>query len=168
LIIPRLFIIGPDDKALRRTCGRAMQKLDPGIYWYWPMIQAVDQVITTPQVVDLRPQSVVTQDCADCCISGAIRYRVRDQERALLKVQDYDRSLQTMALGIITRFCSTKKYVELYVNEIEQAVLKGIKLNARGWGLEILSVYVTDIGQCKNYRVLADRANIEFINDEDE
>jgi len=112
----------------------------------------------TPQVVDLRAQSVLTKDGVDMCFGGAIMYRIREAQNAILKVQDYDRSLQTLALGIISRYVgNVESLKELEILSIETAVLDGIKKDARGWGLEIMRVYITDLGRAKNIRLLTDQ-----------
>jgi len=116
------------------------------------------KITVTPQVIDLRAQSVLTKDSRDMCFGGAIMYRIREAQNAILKVQDYDKSLQTLALGIISRYIGKIKLDEqLDILQIETAILDGIKKDARGWGLEIMRVYLTDLGMTKNIRILTDR-----------
>jgi len=74
----------------------------------------------------------------------AIMYRIKDASNALLKVQDYDRSLQTLSLGIVSQHINQHDS-PLDVETIVLTVQKGIKEHARGWGLEIMRVYMTDI-----------------------
>ena len=112
----------------------------------------------TPQVVDLRPQSVSTHDKKSLCCGGAVKYRVKDAAAAILKVQDYDATLQALCLGIIQRYFA-KKDDDDY-SDLEDYVLKGVKEAARGWGLDILVVYITDIGVAQNIRLLTDKLNM--------
>ncbi|GAG88006.1 unnamed protein product [marine sediment metagenome] len=115
------------------------------------------KITVTPQVVDLRAQSVMTKDRIDMCFGGAIMYRIRDVRNAMLKVQDYDKSLQVLALGIISRYIDQVDSDLLVIEAVEETILKGIKEHARGWGVEIMRVYVTDFGTAKNIRILSDQ-----------
>ena len=109
----------------------------------------------SPQVVDLRPQSAMTSDSIDIAISGGIKYKVSDSRKALLDVQDYDKSMQTMALGIICEFISSHKFADLSdLSELKESILSGIREEAAGMGLKIMKVYITDIGKTTNVRMM--------------
>ena len=87
-------------------------------------------------------------------ISGAIRYRVRSAQKALLEVLDYDQNIQAVALGIIQRYIRVHELQDLDTERIEQEVLKGVRKASAGWGLYIEEVYITDIGRTWNIRLL--------------
>jgi len=157
--IPRIWLVSPDEGGVRVTLGNRVHLTSSGWYVYWPLIQEMTKITVTPQVVDLRVQSVLTKDSRDMCFGGAIMYRIRDAQNALLKVQDYDKSLQTLALGIISRYISKVESIEqLNISQIEAEILEGVKKDARGWGLEIMRVYITDLGTTKNIRLLTDQS----------
>lgn len=153
--IPRIWLISPDESGIRITLGNRVKSTLPGWYIYWPLIQEIMKITITPQVVDLRAQSVMTKDGKDMCFGGAIMYRIREAQNAILKVQDYDKSLQTLALGIISRYIGEAE--QLNIPCIETAILNGIRKDARGWGIEIMRIYITDLGTAKNIRILTDR-----------
>jgi len=156
--IPRIGLVAPDEGGVRVTAGKWVEPTPPGWYIYWPLIQDMQVISITPQVVDLRAQSVLTKDGKDMCFGGAIMYRIKEAQNAILKVQDYDKSLQTLALGIISRYIGGyESDVSLDIPGIEVAILEGVKKDARGWGLEIMRVYVTDLGISRNIRILADQ-----------
>ncbi len=153
--VPRLWMINPDEGGVRITLGSRVKLLVPGWYVYWPILQECIKIDVMPQVIDLRPQSG-DQSGVNKCISGAVQYRIKDAGKAILKVQNFDTSLQAMALGIICRYVNNLPVGdELTVEGVEEAVLKGIKENARGWGLEIMKVFITDLGSARNIRVLS-------------
>jgi len=161
--IPRLLIVEPDEGGVRTTLGKHAKLLEPGWHFYWPMIQDGTTVTVTPQVVDLRPQSV-SMDGNDYCISGAIQYRIKDAKMAILNVNSFDESLQALALGVISEYVNTLEPGKiLTVPDIKAAVLKGIKENARGWGLDIMKVFITDLGSTKNVRILSGVASTPYI-----
>ncbi len=153
--LPRKYFINPDEGGIRITLGSNVEILIPGWYYYWPVLQECEGMNTSPQVVDLRPQSAMTKDSVDIAISGGIKYRVSDSKKALLDVQDYDKSIQTLALGIICEFIARHNFEDLTdLSELRETILLGVRDEATGMGLKIMKVYITDIGRTKNIRMM--------------
>ena len=156
--IPRIRLINPDEGGVRITLGSKVKVLRAGWYIYWPLIQVICAIAIMPQIIDVRCQSVLTADGVNMCAGGAIKYRVKDAGAAILKVQDYDETLQALSLGIISRYINSRSYDDCKdVVDIEIAVQKGVKEEARGWGLDIQSVFITDLGKARNLRLLIDK-----------
>jgi regulator of protease activity HflC (stomatin/prohibitin superfamily) len=155
-IFPRTFTVFPDEAGVRITVGTKVKPLRPGWYVYWPVVQHIEKLSITPQAVDLRPQSVRTEDGTDMVISGAILYRISEARKALLNVRDYDKSLQVLALGVIAEFIDKHKLADLKISNLRNAILTGVREEATGFGLKIMKVYITDLGCAKNLRVLGD------------
>lgn len=157
-VFPRTFTVFPDEGGIRITLGTKVKPLKPGWYVYWPVIQHVEKLSITPQAVDLRPQSIRTEDGTDMVISGAILYGIRDARKAILGVQDYDRSLQVLALGVIAEFMGKHKLADTKISDLREVIRIGVRDEATGFGLKIMKVYITDLGCAKNLRVLGDTA----------
>ena len=107
----------------------------------------------TPQVIDLRPQSVLTAGGQSKVVSGAVRYRVTNVEKAILCVQDFDESIVALALGTLaTEVASLGKDVTL--ESLRGSVRKALATEASGWGLKIEQVYITDYDKSRSIRLL--------------
>lgn len=158
--IPRIWLVNPDENGVRITLGKRFRSTPPGWYIWFPLLQECIKITVTPQVIDLRAQSVFTADYRDLCFGGGIMYRVDDSVKAILKVQDYDKSLYTLALGIVADYINKHEFKDCNVSGIQEAILKGVRDAATGWGLKIMRMYVTDFGTTKNLRVLT---NIPII-----
>lgn len=166
--LPRKYFINPDEGGVRITLGNHIKTLYPGWYYYWPVIQECRGINVAPQVVDLRPQSSLTEDLQDLAISGGIKYKVSDARKALLEAQDYDKSIQTVALGSICEFVSKHPFESINnLGEIRDIILTSVREEAAGMGLKIMKVYITDIGRTKNIRVMGD-GHHTVIGEDDE
>lgn len=154
--LPRIWLVSPDESGIRVTLGKHYRITPPGWYLYWPLIQDAEKIKVKTQVVDLRSQSLWTSDGQDLIVSGSIRYRISDAAKALLDVQDYDASIVTLSLGIIFDFVSKKTKDEIRTNleELKKQVLIGLRSEAQGWGLKIENLYLSDIGDAQNIRIL--------------
>ncbi len=166
--LPRKYFINPDEGGIRITLGNRVKTLVPGWYYYWPVLQECEGINIAPQVVDLRPQSAMTKDTKDIVISGGIKYKISDPRKALLDVQDYDKSIQTVALGIICEFIATHNFEDLTdLSDLRNTILTGIRDEAAGMGLKIMKIYITDIGRTKNIRIMGgEHTVIEETKDE--
>lgn len=139
-----------------------IKELKPG-NWYWdiPWFTENEIVKIKPQVKDIRTQSVWTKDGVDIIISASIRYYVKDWMKAQLEVLDYDESLQTTALVAIEEYIEGHTLSELKEGRatLRNNLLKVVKEESRGWGLQIQSVGITDTGKARNIRLLANSGN---------
>ena len=155
--VPRIQILEPWQSGLRITCGRSIREIGPGIWFYWPLIQSTWWAYTAPQVVDLKNQSCRTLDGYDIIISGAIQYKVVNARKNFLNVHDADKSLTTLALGVLCEYFSQKTFKECCeISKTKKELRKEISDAANGWGLKIDEVFVTDIGKTRNLRLLTD------------
>ena len=158
--IPRLWIVDPDESGVRTTPklkgGIKVKELTPGWWIVWPLLQNAEKIKIKTQVVNLRPQSVWTNDGQEIVISGSIKYRVASAKDSILNVCDHDANIQSLALGIIFDYVTDKNLENLKrdFKLLKDEILKGLREASRGWGLKIEVVYLTDIGKTQNLRLL--------------
>ena len=154
-IFPRLWCCLPHEAGVRITLGKTVSTLTPGWYVYWPLIQKLLDMEIKTQVVDLRNQSVRTTCGNSVVVSGAIQYRIVDISKAILDVQDIDRSLTTLALGIILEYVKQRTLDDcMDVDKLKTEILKGIRDAATGWGIKVEKVFITDLDKARNIRLL--------------
>ncbi len=160
-VVPRLWIVEPDEGGVRTTLGTRIKPTPPGWYIYWPLIQVCEGIKTKVQVKDVRIQSVWTKDGVEIAMSVGIRYSVANARLAILNCFDYDANIQVIALGLMTSAVSNLKLEELMDPETRrvlcESVFMGVKEKSRGWGLKIEEIVITDIGKTRNFRLLFDR-----------
>ncbi len=153
--IPRIVLIAPDEGGVRVTLGNRVSLTPPGWYVVWPLIQVVTSLTVTPQVEDLRAQSIQTADGVSLAVSGAIEYSIRDARKAILCVQDFDDSLKNLALGAIVDFVTTHTLEECgRVDDIKDVVRKALRKHINDWGIRLMNVYITDLDKHRAIRIM--------------
>jgi len=100
-VFPRIFILTPYEAGVRFTFGKFVKAKKAGWYIIWPLFQRFIWLEIQSQVIDLRVQSVRTKDSQDAIVSGAIQYSIRDVEKAIINIQDIDKAIETVSLGVI-------------------------------------------------------------------
>ena len=153
--IPRPLILTDYEAGIRVTWGKWNKVIASGLFWYIPLFQKIIYMDVQTQVVDLRGQSVHTKDGKHIIVSGAMQYSIKDVYKAVFNVQDVDKSLETLALGVLLEYVNYRTLEECQeVNELKKEILKGIKEAAHGWGVKIERIYITDLDETRNLRLI--------------
>lgn len=152
--VPRIAIIRPDENGVRITYGHRYRSLPPGLYLWWPVIQEIDIINVMAQVIDLREQSLTTLDGKSIAISGAVEYSIRDVVKAVLKVQDYDRSLPTLCLGKIAEYVESHDLADCKSAKIKEILRKEIREHVNAWGISVKHIFITDNIVATTYRIM--------------
>ena len=132
---------------------RFTRKVNSGIHFKIPLLDEVITAAHKMQVQPLRTQSIRTLDGINLSITGALRYRINDLKQTVLTVQDWDSSLQDLALGLITEFVNTHNDHNCTVVHIQKHVMSNIGNASRGWGLDVQNFYVVDIAEHDVHRI---------------
>lgn len=151
-------IIKPHESGVITRLGKYHRTAQEGICFLLPFLHDMDIVTNPEQVIDLRAQSMTTNDRIAIAVSGAVSYRVEHAEKAIFNVQDYDRSIQALSLGIIAHYVNNHSFEEcLNAEELAKQILQGIREKATNkWGLRILNVWITDLAEHKVIRIIGD------------
>lgn len=156
-LFPSIWLVSPIERGVRITGGSHYKIIGPGWYFVWPIIQEVITMEVVTQLVDLLPQTIRTTDGHELVTSGAIRYRIVDIEKAILAVQDLDKALSTLALGVILDYMQVRTLEEcMNVEGVKKELRKALANEASGWGIKIEQVYLTDLGKVKSLRLFGD------------
>lgn len=151
-IPPRFALIQPDEMGIKLSRGCWLRNLDPGLYWFWPMISSIEKVNAAPQFINLPMQTI-----DGLSVSCGIEYIVVDPHDAILKVQDYDISVPNFAMGYIASFLSLERCQRdpLFLARCVQIALNE---DVEGWGLHVTKVIVTDFSPSYLLRIAGDHA----------
>lgn len=153
--IPRPMLLADFEAGIRITFGKWNKKITSGWFWYVPLFQKIIWMEIQTQVVDLRSQSVRTKDGKDVVVSGAIQYSIKDIYKAIFNVQDIDKSIEALSLGVILEYVTNRTLEECeQIDELKKEILRGLKDAAQGWGLKIEKIFITDFGKSRNLRLL--------------
>ena len=160
-LIPRVHKLEPFQAGIRTTWGTKVRDLGPGIWFYWPLVQTIWWTSTAPQVFDLKNQSCISLDGVDMAASGAIQVRIVSARKYILNVHDSEKSLKTLALGVLCEFFSTRTFDECRrLPGIKCELKKVLSRESKNWGVRIEKVFISDIGRVINIRHLGEGVSL--------
>ena len=154
-ILPRFETVFPYERGVFLRKGKYKRSLEPGLYFCFPVIDEIQKLDVTPQVINLPNQSVTTKDGKTLAISGAVEYSIYDPQKALLDVQNFDASLQNLSMGVIGNYVKQRAYQDcIKQNGFEQEVIERIRDRASEWGLKVSRFWITDLARHHVYRLM--------------
>ena len=155
-------IITPEDRGVLLRGGKYVGTFQPGFHWHWPIIDEVRVVTVVEQAVDLPEQSVTTKDYFTVLVGGTIRYEISNARKALLNVQDYDETLQIIAMGSLLSYIARRKRNQiLYPEDVEKEILSDLQSECEPIGLNVVEFKLTNSCNHKVIRVVGDQTVIE-------
>jgi hypothetical protein len=141
-------IIAQDEAGLRFKRGKYKGTLDPGMYWFWPLVDEIRSLNTQSQLIDLPDKSITDQEGLTWAMSGCIEYYVEDAKKAMVDVQDYDEAVQNKALALVAEAV----YMGKTKPEVENWVMEGLPEHADRWGLCVTDFSINELARCRVFR----------------
>lgn len=155
-LLPRVATVEPNEAGVFLRFGRFKKELLPGMYFCFPLVDLVRKLDIMPQVINLPDQAVTSSDGKTYAVSGAVEYSIKDVRKALLHVQNFDASLQNLAMGAIFEFINKRTSDCIKGDELNQELSKAVRASVHKWGLDVTAVYLHEFGECKMLRVMSE------------
>lgn len=139
--------------------GKYNRTIVGGFHWKLPFIEEVIAEHTVPTTIALEAQSVTTSDDKSVVVRGIVKYRVSDIKTFLLDVYDAHDGISDMAQGIIKTVLGERTWLECQSPDVENMITKKIRTEAKRWGLEVLTVILTDLAIIRSIRLFSDHTH---------
>ena len=135
-------IVNPDEQGIVIRRGRYIRTVDSGVYWSFPLVDEVQTITVTPQVIDL-PDQVIEIEGKPYVVSVSVEYSVEDAKKAMLEVQDYDAAVINRTMELVLKHEGDCEAVEDEISTI-----------AEGWGLIVSNVHLNQKSPCRVIRLV--------------
>lgn len=161
LNVPPFIMVFPDEGGVFLRLGKYKKTIGCGFHWKWPIFDRIEKIPVKMQEVNLVNQRIMRRDGKCLGVSGIIRYEVKDAQKAILEVQDYDTAMCNLALRTIANYVSLIATEECTPAKIEEVVLNDLQGEAEGWGIDVLDFGLSDFVTMKVIGLMGDPPNIK-------
>lgn len=154
-------IVDQWEKGVQLRVGKFLKVVEPGLNWKVPFF---DQILTTPvitQTVNLKPQTVTSEDEKSVVLTSIVRYHIYDVKRFLLGVMHANDALVDITQGIIRDVVEGCKWTDLY--DLGTVVTPEVNQQVEKWGITVEQVSFPDLGQITTYRLISDNSHKDNI-----
>lgn len=141
-------LINQGNEALVERLGRYHRKLRPGLNFIVPLLdQIVMEDTTREQVLDIKPQNVITKDNIYLEVDGVVYWRIKDMERSFYQIDDLQQALTNLTATTLREIVARNNLEEANAarSEMNKALLDELNQTTAEWGVQIIRVDIQSI-----------------------
>ena len=114
--------------------------------------------------INIVSQEVMTEDNVPCSIDGVVFFRVKDPEKAVLEVEEYNFAITQLSQAALRDVCGKVELDTILSKreEMGKSIKSIVELETVVWGIDIIDVKIKDIQLPENMRrMMANQAEAE-------
>jgi regulator of protease activity HflC (stomatin/prohibitin superfamily) len=158
--ISPLVVCGDDECGLIRRRGIYVRELDHGFNWKIPILETHMVTCSALESTMLREQTLTTSDNAQVTIRGVLSYRVINPRRYILDCATAASVINDVGCAVIAeQVPGLKSSTVLRGKLFTKRLLRAMRMRARKWGIEVLSVGLADRVHTRTYRLFNSNSN---------
>lgn len=134
-------LVNQGNEALVERLGKYHRKLKPGLNFIVPFLdQIVMEDTTREQILDVKPQNVITKDGIYMEIDAVVYWRIVEMENSFYAVDDLQQALSNLATTTVREVIAQKTVEEANMSraDMDKSILDQLNPTSRTWGVEIL------------------------------
>lgn len=151
-------------RAVKFRFGRFIQVLEPGFRWIIPVIETVQIVDIRVITSNIDTQEIMTRDNVPSKINGVLFFEIKDAQKAVLEVADYNFAISQLAQASLRDVCGKVELDTILSrrDEMGENIREIVERETKDWGIAILDVKIKDIELPENMkRSMANQAEAE-------
>lgn len=141
-------LINEGNEALVERLGRYHRKLKPGLNFIVPVVDSIVMEDTTrEQILDIKPQKVITKDNVYLEVDGVVSWKIMSMEKSFYKIDDIQVALGNLVMVELRASIADRTLTETIAsrNEMNQSLLQILNNVSSEWGVEIIRVDIQSI-----------------------
>ena len=141
-------MVNQGNVALVERLGRYHRKLNPGLSFIVPIIdQIVMENTTREQLLDIKPQNVITKDGIYLEVDAIVYWRIQDIEKSFYAIDDLEQSLANIATTTLRENIAQNSLEDTNMSrdEIDRTILSVLNSITSTWGVEITRLDIQSI-----------------------
>ena len=166
---PHLLIVQKTEGGVKFVRGKHVKVLEPGLRWWWPLVTTQEVVPVVRQVINLAPQTLMTQDGITVIASAVIIYRVEDVEAFLVENHDADEAIAEVAVASLRDAIVGETLADLQKNtrkKIDGRLTKQAVAALHSFGVRVEAVKLTSFAPAKTFSIIGGTTIIPAADEE--
>ncbi len=141
-------LISQGNEAIVERLGQYHRKLGPGLNFIVPFVdQIVMEDTTKEQLLDIKPQDVITKDNIDMKVDAVVYWRIQDIKKSFYQIDDLEQALTQQATTTLRQIIAEKTVEETNRSQVDmdKSILDQLNPITETWGVEILRLDIQSI-----------------------
>ncbi|MFW5991512.1 MAG: slipin family protein [Nanoarchaeota archaeon] len=147
IVLSSLKVVYQYERGVKFTLGKFTGVMKPGLRFVIPIIQTWERVDMRTLVIDVPQQDSITKDNVSVNINAVIYFRIRDSEKAVIKVENYLYAISQLAQTTMRDIVGEVTLDEILSNreEISKRIKKSVDKATNPWGIDVQMVELKDV-----------------------
>lgn len=151
LFLSGIRIVRPTERGLVERLGKYHHFATPGFNWIIPVIDRMVQVNITEQMVNAKPQEIITNDNLNAKVDAQVYFKVKADEESVkssqYNVRYYDDYIVNLARTTLRNIIGTLtlKSANSERDKINGELLATLSKETKNWGMEIVRTELKEI-----------------------
>lgn len=141
-------MVNQGNVALVERLGRYHRQLNPGLSFIVPIIdQIVMENTTREQLLDIKPQNVITKDGIYLEVDAILYWRIQDIKKSFYAIDDLEQSLANIATTTLRENIAQNSLKDTNMSRAEMDKIILVELNSitSSWGVETIRLDIQSI-----------------------
>ena len=141
-------MVNKGNAALVERLGRYHRQLNPGLSFIVPIIdQIVMENTTREQLLDIKPQNVITKDGIYLEVDAILYWRIQDIKKSFYAIDDLEQSLANIATTTLRENIAQNSLKDTNMSRAEMDKIILVELNSItfSWGVETIRLDIHSI-----------------------
>jgi regulator of protease activity HflC (stomatin/prohibitin superfamily) len=141
-------MVNQGNAALVERLGRYHRQLNPGLSFIVPIIdQIVMENTTREQLLDIKPQNVITKDGIYLEVDAILYWRIQDIKKSFYAIDDLEQSLANIATTTLRENIAQNSLEDTNMSRAEMDKIILVELNSitYSWGVETIRLDIQSI-----------------------
>lgn len=147
-------VLKPYQEGVIFRLGKKRRTIGQGLHWLIPLIDECDKDITVARTVNLHDQSLTTLDSKTVTVSAVVTARIRNIEKALCEVEDFDIALADACYAAIGALVIASPWEEIRAPGFKDRLKKACQERAGDFGAWVERINFDNLVECPVVRVL--------------
>ncbi len=139
LAFPRVAEFREYERGVLFRTGRLKGVIGPGWALVFPLFEKYVVVDLRTQVVNIKPESVISLDGVAITVDAAVNYKVTDPAKYVLSAKNVDQLMNIRVTSALREAVSKRKYLDVISNtgDLNDAIRASVDADSAGWGIVI-------------------------------
>ncbi|MBW4672064.1 MAG: SPFH/Band 7/PHB domain protein [Cyanomargarita calcarea GSE-NOS-MK-12-04C] len=141
-------VINQGNEALVERLGQKHRKLGSGLNFIVPLIdQIVMEDTTREQVLDIKPQNVITRDNIYLEVDAVVYWKIKDIEKSFYQIDDLQQALNNLTATTLREIIAQNTLEQTNVSraDMDKQILQQLNHTTADWGVDILRLDIQSI-----------------------
>jgi regulator of protease activity HflC (stomatin/prohibitin superfamily) len=149
-LVPRLRLIRSTHAGVL-FCRGSVRELGAGLHLYWPIWSEIQVICVVRQTVNLRYQSLFSQDDVGVLVSVTVVYEIDNALKALTLTDDLTDTigdLSQKAVKLVVSLCSIAELrsgLRKNRRSVDAVLLAKLAVDVREYGVRVVEAFIADI-----------------------